>query len=68
MPEELLAIKLALTPKEAAALTPLGENMIRRLCREYPSFLVFKNGTGYIISRKLKKEPLAGGRKKLVAF
>lgn len=42
-------MKLALTPEEAAALTPLGENRIRELCRCDPTFPAFLNGQRNIV-------------------
>ncbi|WP_425057652.1 hypothetical protein SCACP_21720 [Sporomusa carbonis] len=44
--------KVALTPKEAAQISPFGENRIRQLCLSDPSFPAFKNGRDIIIPRK----------------
>ena len=47
---------LALTPKMAAALTPLGEGRIRFLANTDPSFPAFKNGTDVIIPTRAFEE------------
>lgn len=47
-----VSIKVALTPKEAASLSPFGENKIRKLCLIDPTFPAFKNGTTTIIPKK----------------
>ena len=44
--------KLALTPEEAASLTHIGEDNIRRLCRSNDSFPAFMNGRNILIPRK----------------
>jgi len=49
-------IPLALTPKEAAALCPLGENGIRKLANEDPLFPAFKRGPNIIIPTKAFEE------------
>lgn len=41
--------KLAITPKEAAALSPFGENRIRELAHNDPTFPAFRNGPRDII-------------------
>jgi len=51
--------KLALTPEEAAALTPLGEDNIRKLCRSDPTFPAFMNGNRIVIPHKPFEEWLA---------
>jgi len=43
---------LALTPKQAAELTPYGENKIRLLANTDPTFPAFKNGSDIIIPTK----------------
>lgn len=45
-------MQLALTPKEAAALCPLGENGIRKLANDDPTFPAFKRGPNIIIPTK----------------
>lgn len=48
--------RLALTPKEAAALCPIGENGIRKLAHEDPLFPAFKRGPNIIIPTKAFEE------------
>ena len=48
--------KLALTPEEAAALTHLGEDNIRALCRANAAFPAFMNGRNSLIPRKALEE------------
>lgn len=59
MTDIIPANKLALTPEEAAALTPLGEDNIRRLCKSDPTFPAFRNGNRIIIPHKPFEEWLA---------
>ena len=47
---------LALTPKEAAAMCPIGENGIRKLAHEDPLFPAFKRGPNIIIPTKAFEE------------
>lgn len=68
MADIILAHKLALTPEEAAALTPLGEDNIRRLCRSDPTFPAFKNGNRIVIPLKPFEEWLAHQAKNRVGF
>lgn len=51
--------KLALTPKEAAQLSPFGENRIRELCRSDTTFPAFKNGKDFVIPKRAFEEWLA---------
>ncbi|MDF2873364.1 MAG: Excisionase from transposon [Sporomusa sp.] len=60
--------KLALTPEEAAALTPLGEDNIRRLCRSDPTFPAFMNGNRIVIPQKPFEEWLARQAENRIGF
>lgn len=44
--------KIVLTPEEAAVMTHIGEDNIRRLCRTNASFPAFMNGRNILIPRK----------------
>lgn len=52
MMEVTVPEKITLTPEEAAALTHIGEDNIRRLCRTNASFPAFMNGRNILIPRK----------------
>ena len=54
--EEPVMFPLALTPKEAAAMCPIGENGIRKLAHEDPLFPAFKRGPNIIIPTKAFEE------------
>ena len=70
MDKEQTAIpfKLALTPKEAAELTPFGENRIRALCRSDPTFPAFLNGKDIVIPKKPFEDWLAEQAKNRMGF
>ena len=52
MVEVSIPEKIVLTPEEAATLTHIGEDNIRRLCRTNASFPAFMNGRNILIPRK----------------
>ena len=47
---------LALTPKEAATLCPLGEHKIRKLANDDPTFPAYKSGANIIIPTRAFEE------------
>ena len=51
-----MSTPLALTPKQAAELTPFGENKIRSMAHNDPTFPAFKNGRDVIIPTNAFKE------------
>jgi hypothetical protein len=50
---------IALTPKQLAKITPLGEHRIRQLCQTDPTFPAFLNGRNIVIPLKPLEEWLA---------
>jgi len=54
--EEPTMLPLALTPKQAASLTPLGENGIRKRANDDPLFPAFKNGADIVIPTRAFEE------------